>query len=199
MAIPTQQSDEHQLDGDFPSLKDHLLVAMPGLSDPFFKETVTYIIQHDEDGAMGVMLNQTMPVSQFELLKQLGFEPPERLKDDVVLSGGPVQMQRGFVLHRGHGNWDSTMIINDDVALTSSMDILEAIANNEGPRDYQLLLGYAGWDAGQLDQEMLDNSWLTVPGNESLLFNTPIADRWQNASLTIGIDINQLTLLAGHS
>ena len=199
MAISTQQPDEHKLDGDFPSLKDHLLVAMPGLSDPFFKETVTYIIQHDEEGAMGVMINQTMPVSQFELLEQLGFEPPERLKDEVVLSGGPVQMQRGFVLHRGHGRWDSTMAINDDVALTSSMDILEAISRNEGPRDYQLLLGYAGWDAGQLDQEMLENSWLTVPGNESLLFNTPISDRWQQASLTIGIDINQLTLLAGHS
>ena len=108
-------------------------------------------------------------------------------------------MQRGFVLHRGHGRWDSMMAINDDVALTSSMDILEAISRNEGPRDYQLLLGYAGWDAGQLDQEMLENSWLTVPGNESLLFNTPISDRWQQASLTIGIDINQLTLLAGHS
>ena len=199
MAISTQQPDEYKLDGDFPSLKDHLLVAMPGLSDPFFKETVTYIIQHDEEGAMGVMINQTMPVSQFELLEQLGFEPPERLKEAVVLSGGPVQMQRGFVLHREHGDWDSTMAINDEVALTSSMDILEAISRNEGPEDYQLLLGYAGWDAGQLDQEMLENSWLTVPGNESLLFNTPINDRWQHASLTIGIDINQLTLLAGHS
>ncbi len=199
MAISTKQSDEYQLDGDFPSLKDHLLVAMPALSDPFFKETVTYIIQHDQEGAMGVMVNQTMPVSQFELLEQLGFEPPESLKNEPVLSGGPVQMQRGFVLHKDHGNWDSSMAINDEVALTSSMDILEAIANEQGPEHYQLLLGYAGWDAGQLDQEMLDNSWLTVPGNETLLFDTPISERWQQASLTIGININQLTLLAGHS
>ena len=199
MAVSTEQSNEHQLDSDFPSLKNHLLVAMPGLSDPFFKETVTYIIQHDEEGAMGVMINQTMPVSQYELLKQLGFDAPKILETADVLSGGPVQMQRGFVLHKGHGEWDSSMAINDEVALTSSMDILQAISHDEGPEHYQLLLGYAGWDAGQLDQEMLDNSWLTVPVNETLIFDTPLEQRWQQASQSIGIDINQLTLLAGHS
>jgi putative transcriptional regulator len=198
MAVSTEQSNEHQLDSAFPSLKDQLLVAMPGLTDPFFKETVTYIIQHDEDGAMGVMINQTMPVNQYELLKQLGFEAPKLLEHEDVLSGGPVQMQRGFVLHKRHGDWDSSMAINDDVCLTTSMDILEAIAKDEGPEQYQLLLGYAGWDAGQLDQEMLENSWLTVPANETLIFDTPLEERWQQASQSIGIDINQLTLLAGH-
>lgn len=198
MAVSTEQSNEHQLDSAFPSLKDQLLVAMPGLTDPFFKETVTYIIQHDEDGAMGVMINQTMPVNQYELLKQLGLEAPKLLEHEDVLSGGPVQMQRGFVLHKGLGDWESSMAINDEVALTTSMDILEAIANDEGPEQYQLLLGYAGWEAGQLDQEMLENSWLTVPANEALIFDTPLEERWQQASQSIGIDINQLTLLAGH-
>lgn len=202
MAVPTEQSDKSELndqDGAFPSLKDHLLVAMPGLGDPFFKESVTYVIQHDEEGAMGVMINQPMPFTHEELLEQLGLESEgENLKQDV-LSGGPVQIQRGFVLHRPLGDWESTLPINDTVALTTSLDILEAIANNDGPTDYQMLLGYAGWDAGQLDREMLENSWLTVPANEEILFEIPIEERWQKASQLIGVDINQLTLLAGHS
>jgi len=198
MAISTQSSDESSIKTDFPSLMNHFLVAMPGLEDPFFKQTVSYIIQHDEQGAMGVMLNQPMPIQTSELLEQLGFNPNQGIPQQDVLSGGPVQIQRGFVLHRPHGEWESSMPINKNVAITTSLDILEAIANDQGPEEYQLLLGYAGWDAGQLDQEMLDNSWLTVPANEELLFETAVDERWHKASELIGIDINRLTNNAGH-
>ena len=199
MAISTQQSDEHKLGDDFPSLKDHLLVAMPGLTDPFFKESVTYIIQHDEEGAMGVMINQPMPFMHFDLLDQFDLEPHDATNEREVLSGGPVQIERGFVLHRPLGEWESSLPVTDRIAVTTSMDILKAIARNEGPEDYQLLLGYAGWEAGQLDQEMLDNSWLTVPADEAILFDTPMEERWQKASQLLGVDIHQLTNLAGHS
>jgi putative transcriptional regulator len=198
MAVSTQQPDEHKLGNDFPSLKDHLLVAMPGLTDPFFRESVTYIIQHDEEGAMGVMINQPMPFQHYDLLKQFDLDPIESTKERAVLSGGPVQIERGFVLHKPLGKWESSMAVTDKVAVTTSMDILKAIARGKGPKDYQLLLGYAGWEAGQLDQEMLDNSWLTVPADETILFDTPMSERWQKASQLLGVDIHQLTTLAGH-
>ena len=198
MAIPTEQSHEHQLDSDFPSLENQLLIAMPALEDPFFKQSVTYVIQHNEEGAMGVMINQPMPIKETDLLEQLGFKSPQTVSNREVLSGGPVQIQRGFVLHRPIGNWESSLTITDNVALTTSLDILEHISEGAGPDDYLMMLGYAGWDAGQLEQEMLENSWLTVPATETLLFETAVDERWTAASQLLGIDIHQLSSLSGH-
>ncbi|MBT8449650.1 MAG: YqgE/AlgH family protein [Gammaproteobacteria bacterium] len=199
MAISTKQSHEHQLDDDFPSLENHLLIAMPSLKDPFFKQSVTYVIQHNAEGAMGVMINQPMPINEADLLEQLGLNAQEMQQEKTVLNGGPVQIQRGFVLHRPLGNWDASMTITDNVALTTSMDILQQIGNGTGPDDYLMMLGYAGWDAGQLEQEMLENSWLTVPASESLLFETALEERWIQASQLLGIDIHQMSTLFGHS
>ena len=199
MAISSEQSHEHQLDDGFPSLENHLLIAMPTLEDPFFKQSVTYVIQNDAEGAMGVMINHAMPIHESDLLEQLGFSVQEQHQDRPVLSGGPVQIQRGFVLHRPIANWDSSLTITDNVALTTSMDILEEVGKGTGPDDYLLLLGYAGWDAGQLEQEMLENSWLTVPATEDLLFETAVDDRWLKASQLLGIDIHQMSTLSGHS
>ena len=199
MAIPPEQSYEHQLGDDFPSLENHLLIAMPSLADPFFKKSVTYVIQHNAEGAMGVMITQPMPIQEADLLEQLGFDSLDKQQDLPVLSGGPVQIQRGFVLHRPIGDWESSLAVTDHVALTTSMDILKEIGNGTGPDDYLLMLGYAGWDAGQLEDEMLENSWLTVPATEELLFDTPLEERWTQASQLLGIDIHQLSSLSGHS
>jgi len=183
----------------FPSLKDHFLIAMPNLMDPNFYQSVTYIIEHDEEGAMGMVINQPMEVKLHELLKHLEIETTEGfIGDKKIMSGGPVQAERGFIVHRPSGNWESSMKLNKDIAVTTSKDILTAISKDEGPKDIEVILGYAGWGAGQLDQEILENSWLSVPANPEILFHTPVEKRWKQSAQLIGIDINQLSSEAGH-
>jgi putative transcriptional regulator len=183
-------------------LSNQFLVAMPNMVDPNFARTVTLICQHDENGALGVVINRTMEeLSLGDVLRQLDVPGAAIDKFDAnpVFCGGPVQSELGLVLHEGVGEWDSTLPVGSAMGLTTSRDVLEAIADNAGP-DYSLLvLGYAGWGAGQLEREMIENAWLTVPADVDIIFRTPVEERWIEAARQLGVDIRTLAASAGHA
>lgn len=182
------------------NLKHHFLVAMPTLNDDFFSNSITYVCEHSATGAMGMVINQPMAeVTLGSVLNQLQFETEPGVHNMPVLRGGPVSLERGFVLHEGEGHWESTIHLCDDVYLTASRDILKAIAEGCGPNRTLFTLGYAGWSAGQLEQEISSNSWLTLPASKDILFDAPIEERWTTAARSIGIDINLLTSTPGHA
>lgn len=181
-------------------LTDHFIIAMPGLMDENFNQAVTYICEHDENGTFGIIINRESEITLDEVMQQMKIPyHPDKSKDEAVFTGGPVQINRGFILHRPTGNWDSSLIVNDSVALTTSRDILEAIAGNKGPDDTIIALGYAGWGPGQLEQEMAANTWLSCQAEEQIIFNTPVEDRWQAAADLIGVDIQLMSNDAGHA
>jgi putative transcriptional regulator len=178
----------------------HLLVASPAMPDPRFEKTVIYICNHSADGAMGLVINRPFEgVSFAELMKQLEVTGPLMPIDQPVLYGGPVESERGFVLHSSDYDSEATLDIELGVSLTASFEILRAISIGEGPKDQLLLLGYAGWGAGQLDAELRDNGWLMVPGNIELIFNTPLDDKWERALASLGIDPRMMTGDIGHA
>jgi putative transcriptional regulator len=182
------------------SLEGQLLIAMPGMRDPNFSETVAFICKHDDDGAIGIVVNRPSDMSLGEVCRQLKFEI--NLGDDEnqpIMNGGPVQPDRGFVLHQSDDAFDSTVDPDAPVKVTVSQDILKAIARGEGPKPALVALGYAGWSGGQLENEIAANAWLLVPTEPSILFDTPIEQRWQAAAGLIGIDIRQVTSYAGHA
>jgi len=181
-------------------LTDHFLIAMPGMEDPNFAHSVTYVCEHGAQGTMGIVVNRPMKLHLGEMLEQLGIQPtdPEAAALPVYL-GGPVQTDRGFVLHSDHRRWDSTMRITPGVSVTTSKDILEAIARGEGPRHALIALGYAGWSSGQLDVEMGANAWLSGPANSEILFRIPARQRWRAAARLLGVDMNLLSAQAGHA
>jgi len=183
------------------SLQNHFLVAMPTMQDSFFSRTVTYICEHNADGAMGLIINQPVDLQVSDLLKQLEIVVPDNRPNlnGPVFAGGPVARDRGFVLHPPQEIWRSSQLLSDDIMITTSKDILEALGSDAAPDKFLLTLGYAGWDAGQLDQELSENSWLTIPADASILFNTPIAERWQKATEMLGIDVWQLGPDVGHA
>ncbi|WP_317931427.1 YqgE/AlgH family protein [Halioxenophilus sp. WMMB6] len=181
------------------SLANHFLIAMPGLVDPNFSHTITYICEHSAEGAMGLVINHALPMQFEEVLEQMGIEDHANVGGKEILSGGPVQLGRGFVLHTSDKQWPSTMRIADDVFLTASRDILEDIANNCGPDRSLVILGYAGWEAGQLEREIAENAWLTVPADSRILFDTDTPQRWQAASDCVGVDLNLISSCAGHA
>ena len=182
------------------SLENHLLIAMPTLKDSYFDKTVTYICEHNEEGAMGLIINVPVNVTINELLAQLEDDIPSRSHlTQRVLTGGPVSTDRGFVLHSPQAGWSSSLALSDDVMITTSKDILSAIGTNTGPDSSIIALGYAGWTAGQLEQEMQDNSWLTIEADDDILFNTPIHKKWQAAVNKLGVDVWQLAPGAGHA
>lgn len=181
------------------SLRNHFLIAMPGLKDPLFSKSVTYICDHSPEGAMGIVINQPLNISLAEVFDQLELENTSDLGKCPVLAGGPVNVQRGFVLHRDEGQWESTMKITQEVNLTASRDIVAAIANDKGPKNAQFALGYAGWSPGQLEEEITANSWLTLPADISIIFDVPIVERWAAASKHLGIDLNLISATAGHA
>lgn len=187
----------------FQSFKHHFLIAMPGLSDPNFKQSVTYICEHHENGAMGIVVNQPLGMTMRELFKHLEFDVDEavseKTKTDPLYYGGPVQKERGFVLHSGSQTWETTMQISEGIQLTGSKDILEDIAKHKGPDNVIVALGYAGWDAGQLEAEIAANSWLTVPADKEILFETDLDKRWTSAAKKLGIDVNLIANQAGHA
>ena len=188
------------LDSDI-SLKNQLLIAMPAMQDPNFKQSVIYIVEHNEEGAMGIMINQALDVKLVELFEQLDIvsHHPE-LNEQPVLFGGPLQCERGFILHSPIANWKSSLMVNDDMALTTSRDILEALINKKGPQQYLICLGYAGWDKDQLEEEITDNCWLCAPISKQLIFETPINERWQAAATSIGIgNFNNMSFDVGHA
>ncbi len=185
---------------DASSLSDHFIIAMPNLMDPNFDHTVTYICEHDENGSFGIVINRSTDITLAEVMQQMQIEASDASKhQQTVFHGGPVQQGRGFVLHRPLGSWNSTLKINPRVALTSSRDIIEAIAHDQGPEDAIVALGYAGWAPGQLEQELADNTWLSCPAKEQILFEIPAQGRWQAAADIIGVDLQLLSHDAGHA
>lgn len=162
-------------------LQNHFLVAMPALNDSFFYRSVVYLCEHDQNGAMGLIVNRPTKVMLEELLSHLKINNNSQyIKDTPVLFGGPVQKGQGMVIHdQCNTSWKSSLKLSDNMFLTTSTDILEAIGTEQGPKHSLVTLGYAGWRAGQLEQELAENSWLTVPANEDLLFGTPAEERWR--------------------
>jgi len=181
-------------------LTNQLLVAMPWFSDPNFEQSVTLICEHSQKGALGIVLNKPLPMKLAEVLAQMRLTPDtEAIGERSVLRGGPVHQDRGFVLHRPGGAWDSTHRISDSIQVTTSRDVLAAIARGEGPADAFIALGYAGWEPGQLEREIKENAWLTLPMDEQLLFDLPYEDRWLAAWRRLGVDVGQVSLVPGHA
>ena len=187
------------------NLTGHLLIAMPGMTDPFFSKSVTFICTHNQDGAMGVMINRPTDLSYETLFEKIKVELAQReLADNTVLYGGPVQPERGFVLHEHSGEWDSTLSIAENTALTTSKDILESVAMGTGPKKMLLALGYAGWTAGQLEQEIAANSWLSVQAKDGetlhkILFECKAEDKLNASLALLGVNPAMLSNVAGHA
>ncbi len=182
------------------NLTDHFLIAMPAMENSFFSKTVTYICEHNEQGALGLVINRPMSLSLHGLFRQLGIKEKDQINHDVmVLFGGPVQVDCGFVLHQPAGQWQSTMTINQKLGLTTSLDILNAIANAEGPEHTLIALGYAGWAAGQIEHEMAQNAWLSVPASLDVIFHLPAEARLSAAMALVGVDYTRLSNDVGHA
>lgn len=185
-------------------LSDHFLIAMPSMQDPVFGGTVIYVCEHHIGGALGVIINKptdmTMDVLFERLDLQLEIHPHAgTMPDAPVMFGGPVQVERGFVLHAPAASYTSSLTVSDEVVLTTSRDVLEAVADGHGPARLLITLGCAGWGAGQLEAEILRNGWLTVPANPDILFDTPIEARFHAAISLLGIDPAMLSGEAGHA
>jgi putative transcriptional regulator len=181
-------------------LTGHVLVAMPQMEDPRFSRSVVYICAHTPDGAMGLVVNKLVDSVTFpDLLEQLDLESRAENEGIHVHFGGPVETGRGFVLHSADYVQDATLVINDQVALTATVDILKAMADGSGPSSSLLALGYAGWAPGQLDQEIQANGWLTVPADDDLIFGSNLENRWELAMAKMGIDFSKLSGAAGHA
>ena len=182
------------------SLAEQFLIAMPGMQDPNFARTVSLICQHDAQGAMGLVLNQDSEFNLGELFDQLDlYCRNQDLRGLPVLSGGPVQSERGFILHQDGRSWDSSMHLANGLTVTTSRDILQALAAGDGPGRFQVLLGYSGWTAGQLEQEIADNSWLNAPVDAEIIFSRPVEQRWQASAKLLGIDLSLISGQAGHA
>lgn len=213
------------------SLENQLLIAMPSLDDSYFNKTVTYICEHNEEGAMGLIINLPVNITLYDLLHQIEENESEKesntpvdtnsaaemetLKatlneydtsemsknslEQLVLSGGPVSQQRGFVLHSVQEGWTSSLALSDEVMITTSKDILMALGTEKAPDKFMVTLGYASWGPGQLENELQENSWLTTSADMDLLFNTPIEQRWKKATEKLGIDLAHLSNEIGHA
>jgi putative transcriptional regulator len=181
-------------------LTHHFLIAMPSMADPNFAHTLTYVCEHNPDGALGLVVNRPIEMTLSSLFEQIELPVPgDALAETPVMFGGPVQVDRGFVLHRPLGNWQSTLAISDGVGLTTSKDILEAVGRGEGPQNLLVSLGYAGWSAGQLEQELAANAWLTVEADPDVIFAMSPEERLPAAMKLLGIDFSQLSEGAGHA
>jgi putative transcriptional regulator len=182
------------------NLTHHFLIAMPGMADPNFARSLTYICEHNDQGALGVVVNRPIDMTLGALFQQI--EIPLQDREWAVLPvyyGGPVQVDRGFVLHRPAGDWQSTLAVSQDVALTTSKDILEAVAEGRGPHQMLVSLGYAGWAPGQLEEELGQNAWLTVPASLDVIFELPPERRFNAAMELLGIDPARLSDDVGHA
>ncbi len=183
---------------DSPWLKIQFLVALPSLQDGLFAHSITYMCEHDERGAMGIVINRPLDMNLSDIFSYLEIEFTGD-NDALVFAGGPVNTDRGFVLHRKSAHtWESTMQVGPELCLTTSMDILRAIAAEEGPEHSLIALGYAGWGAGQLEDEIQRNAWLTVPADDAIIFDTPFQHRFNSALAKLGVDESQLSMFAGH-
>ena len=180
-------------------LENHFLVAMPSLRDPNFHQSVVYVCEHNAGSALGIVINRPSSVVLGDILKQLSISADDpSLTQRPVFQGGPVQTDRGFVIHEPIGAWDSTLKLGA-LGVTTSRDVLAALARGQGPGHSFVALGYAGWGAGQLETELAANSWLSTPADKRIIFETPVAERWQAAARLIGVDIALLSGDAGHA
>ena len=182
------------------SLTNQFLIAMPALRDPNFARGVTFLCQHGEDGAMGLLINRLSEYRLGDVLAQMNLASElTGVIDSPVLIGGPMQPERGFVLHSPEVEWESSFRISDHVSVTTSRDILVAMAAGHGPEHALVALGYSSWSPGQLERELRENAWLTAPSSESLLFEVPLESRWEAAAASLGINLAQLASYAGHA
>lgn len=182
------------------NLTNQFLIAMPSLVDPNFAGTVTYLCAHTGEGAMGIVINRPLDLNLSDVLGHMEIDNKNpRIKNMHVMHGGPVQQERGFVLHAPAGAWDSVLKVSDEIGIATSRDILAAVAEGRGPEHTLVALGYAGWDAGQLEQEVLDNAWLSGPSDSSIIFDIPFDQRWDRAARLLGVDPERLTGEAGHA
>jgi len=183
------------------SFKNQLLIAMPNLKDPNFFHGVTFVCQHNSEGALGLVINHPTPMILGDILAQMDIAVEDKkIAGLPIFAGGPVQQERGFVLHQTSEElWESTIVVSDTLSLTTSRDILIAIAQGKGPEKFLVALGYAGWGVEQLETEMKSNSWLSTAYDESVVFDTPISKRWKVAAANMGLDINLLSNQVGHA
>ncbi|MDT8438335.1 MAG: YqgE/AlgH family protein [Wenzhouxiangellaceae bacterium] len=181
-------------------IDQQFLIAMPGLNDPNFDHGVTLMCQHDDEGAVGITINRNSDLTLLDVMAQLGIRcEDEAIANQPVLYGGPVQQERGFVLHSDECRWDATSEVAPGILITSSRDVLEAIAEHRGPKKFLVALGYAGWSPGQLEDELRDNAWLSVLADSSIVFDAPVEERWNRAVAALGIDASRLQPLGGHA
>ncbi len=181
-------------------LINQFLVAMPSLTDPNFQQSVVYICEHNAQSALGIVINRFTNIVLHDIFKQLCIQADDPLVgQQPVFQGGPVQMERGFVIHEPPGNWESTLILGNHLGVTSSRDVLASMARGRGPQHSLVALGYAGWGAGQLETELANNSWLNTPADRSIIFETPVEQRWQAAAQLIGVDLALLSGDSGHA
>lgn len=183
------------------SLANQILIAMPSLDESYFGRTIIYLCEHDDDGAMGLVINKPTELSIAKVLAELNLvdEEDEKLSEQHVMSGGPVQTDRGFILHNDDKLWSSSLKLDEKITVTTSKDILAKLNTEQGPQKFIMTLGYAGWSSGQLEQELADNTWLTLEADPELLFNTPVDKCWNKALEKLGVSIDQLSSISGHS
>ena len=181
-------------------LTDHFLIAMPAMADPYFAKSLTYICEHNEQGALGLVINRPIDMNLLALFERLSLTLEDKERADApIYFGGPVQTDRGFVLHEPSGQWQSTLRVRDAIGLTTSKDILEAVGRGEGPQRMLVTLGYAGWSAGQLEHELGQNAWLTVEARNRIIFDLPADERLPAALELLGVDPASLSEEAGHA
>ncbi|HZD51469.1 MAG TPA: YqgE/AlgH family protein [Woeseiaceae bacterium] len=182
------------------SFSNQLLIAMPGMLDPNFSSTVTLICEHNAEGALGIVINRPMNLKLGGLFEQLDVGRDDAVgAERPVFDGGPVARERGFVLHNPGARFESSVAVSPEIQLTLSRDVLESIAAGQGPAKSLVALGYAGWQPGQLEAEMLANTWLSVPATPEIVFDVPYSERWISAARVLGVDISRLTPDAGHA
>ena len=182
------------------SLQNQLLIAMPGMLDPNFSSTVTLVCEHNDEGALGIVINRPTGMRLGGLFEQLFLDTvDEKIASAPVLNGGPVAPDRGFVLHEPGIEFESSVDVSPDIRLTLSRDVLDALATGDGPDHSLVALGYAGWEPGQLEEEMLHNTWLSVPATPEVIFDVPFEERWGTAAETMGINISTISPDAGHA
>jgi putative transcriptional regulator len=182
------------------NLTHHFLIAMPSMADPYFAKSLTYVCEHNDQGALGLVVNRPIDMTLQALFERLSLTLEEKsLSDAPIYFGGPVQTDRGFVLHEPAGNWQSTLRVGELIGLTTSKDILEAVGRGEGPQKMLVTLGYAGWSAGQLEHELGQNAWLTVEAKDAILFDLPAEERLPAAMELLGLDYARLADSAGHA
>jgi putative transcriptional regulator len=182
------------------ALANHLLIAMPSIHDENFKQSVIYVCEHHEQGTVGLIINRPMEFYLSLVFEQLDVEPIRVEQNRLpLLYGGPVQPERGFVIHKQSGGWRSSLLLQDEVTITTSNDIIRAIAKDDGPKDVIVALGYSSWDENQLEREVMDNAWLVCPYKSEILYEVPFEQRWEYAASTLGVKMNQLVSRAGHA